>query len=125
MEGTGGGPMRHCEFSTGPFVEPITTWDEPRRLSFDVVSQPMPMKEWSPYKFVNAPHLHDALRSQRGEFRLIALDGGTRTRLEGSTWYVLDMAPNAYWRVWSEWLLHSIHDRVLAHIETLSEASAR
>jgi uncharacterized membrane protein YhaH (DUF805 family)/uncharacterized protein YndB with AHSA1/START domain len=121
IEGSGVGAVRTCEFSTGPFVEPITTWDEPRLLAFDVTRQPRPMTEWSPYAFVNAPHLEGAFRSQRGEFRLVPLDGGRRTRLEGSTWYVLEMGPAPYWRLWSEWLLHAIHDRVLEHIEALAE----
>lgn len=121
IDGTGVGAVRYCEFSTGPFVEPITVWDEPRRLSFGVTAQPKPMHEWSPYRAVNAPHLEHSMKSQRGEFRLIPLDGGRRTRLEGSTWYSLDMAPSLYWRVWAEWLLHAIHTRVLGHIEELSE----
>ncbi len=29
IEGTGVGAVRHCEFSTGAFVEPIEVWDEP------------------------------------------------------------------------------------------------
>src|SRR5207237_6823083 len=32
ISGTGVGAVRRCEFSTGPFVEPITVWDPPRRL---------------------------------------------------------------------------------------------
>ncbi len=122
IEGTGPGAIRRCEFSTGAFVEPITEWDEPKRLAFDVAEQPMPMQEWSPYAFVNAPHLLTALKSEHGEFLLVPLDGGTRTRLEGTTWYALDMAPALYWRVWTEWLLHAIHTRVLTHIEQLAEA---
>ncbi len=30
IEGSGAGAVRYCEFSTGPFVEPIQVWDEPR-----------------------------------------------------------------------------------------------
>ena len=48
IEGTGVGAIRHCNFTTGAFVEPITAWDEPNRLAFDVISQPPPMKELSP-----------------------------------------------------------------------------
>ena len=59
--------------------------------------------------------------SRRGEFRLIELDDG-RTRLEGSTWYQLDMAPQPYWVLWSDALIHSIHERVLEHIVTEVEA---
>jgi uncharacterized membrane protein YhaH (DUF805 family) len=116
MDGAGAGAVRHCEFTTGPFVEPITVWDEPRRLAFDVVAEPAPMVEWSPYGAIDAPHLHGYLHSQRGEFRLLPLPGG-RTRLEGTTWYALRLYPSAYWHLWSDLLIHRIHERVLVHIK--------
>jgi len=125
IEGRGPGAVRRCEFSTGPFLEPITTWDEPRRLAFDVVAQPPPMREWSPYRHVLARHLDGYLRVQRGEFRLEPLPGGG-TRLSGSTWYEIDVGPRAYWMLWSDALIHSIHDQVLGHIKQLAErGSAR
>ncbi|MCI0571321.1 MAG: SRPBCC family protein [Myxococcaceae bacterium] len=124
IEGSGVGAIRYCEFSTGPFVEPITHWEPPRRLSFDVTAQPAPMTEWSPYTNVHPPHLDGYLRSQRGEFRLVPLPGG-RTRLEGSTWYTLDLGPAAYWRLWSDVLIGTIHGRVLRHVKALSEAPGR
>jgi hypothetical protein len=52
------GAVRHCNFTTGSFVEPITVWDEPRLLKFEVVEQPAPMKELS-FWDIDAPHLHD------------------------------------------------------------------
>lgn len=122
IEGSGVGAIRYCEFSTGPFVEPITVWDEPRRLSFDVASQPPPMHELSPYHHVHPPHLDGYLRCKRGEFRLIPLPGG-RTRLEGSTWYEFDIYPLDYWTLWSDMLIHRIHGRVLEHIRDLAEKS--
>jgi hypothetical protein len=121
IEGEGVGAVRHCEFSTGAFVEPITTWDAPNRLSFDVIEQPVPMHEWSPYRHVHPPHLDGYLQSHRGEFRLIRLPDG-RTRLEGSTWYTMDLAPTPYWMVWSDAILHGIHRRVLRHVKVLSES---
>jgi uncharacterized protein YndB with AHSA1/START domain len=120
IDGEGVGAVRRCEFSTGPFVEPITTWDPPRRLAFDVTSQPPSMTELSPYKRIDAPHLEGYMVSRRGEFRLVPLPGG-RTRLEGSTWYTLSIFPEEYWVVWGELLLHAIHGRVLDHIRDLSE----
>ncbi len=117
--GHGVGAVRYCEFSTGAFVEPITRWEEPYRLSFDVVSQPPTMQEWSPYD-IHPPHLKTSLRSERGEFRLEPLPGG-RTRLEGSTWYRQDLAPYSYWNLWSDALIHRIHRRVLRHIAQLAE----
>jgi uncharacterized membrane protein YhaH (DUF805 family) len=120
IEGTGVGAIRRCEFSTGAFVEPITVWDEPRRLAFDVVEQPPPMHEWSPYADLHPPHIDGYIRSLRGEFRLIPAENGG-TRLEGSTWYELRFAPAPYWRLWSDFFLHRIHSRVLEHIQELSE----
>ncbi|NBP97360.1 MAG: hypothetical protein EBU25_05975 [Burkholderiaceae bacterium] len=35
--GKGVGSVRHCNFTTGSFVEPITVWDEAKLLKFDVV----------------------------------------------------------------------------------------
>lgn len=120
IEGSGVGAVRRCEFSTGPFVEPITHWEEPRRLAFRVTEHPLPMKELSPWGDIHPPHLDGWFRATRGEFRLVPLPGG-RTRLEGSTWYALDLAPETYWRLWAETLVHAIHDEVLEHVKSLAE----
>jgi hypothetical protein len=123
IDGVGVGAIRYCEFTTGTFVEPITVWDAPRRLAFDVTDQPAPMFELSPYRHVHPPHLHGFLRSNRGEFRLIPLADG-RTRLEGRTWYEFAMFPQSYWTLWSDMLIHRIHERVLNHIKRESERNA-
>ncbi len=115
LEGHGVGAVRRCEFSTGAFVEPITAWEEPSRLAFEVRSQPPPLHEWSPYQRVHAQHLLETLRSRSGEFRLVALASG-RTRLEGRTFYQLSMEPQTYWAFFSDLLIHQIHQRVLTHI---------
>ena len=91
IEGKGVGAIRYCNFTTGPFVEPITVWDEPYVLAFDVTSQPPPMKELSPYN-IHPPHLDGHLESKRGEFRLIRVEG-ERTKLIGTTWYKHNMWP--------------------------------
>src|SRR5205814_1011847 len=119
--GTGAGAVRYCEFTTGAFVEPITVWEPGRRLAFDVTSSPPPLREWSPYAHVTPPHLDGYLRSKRGEFRLIARPNGG-TRLEGRTWYELEMAPEGYWQLQADSLIHQIHLRVLDHIKREAEA---
>ena len=81
------------------------------------------MHEWSPYADLHPPHLDGYLRSTGGEFRLIGIEGG-RTRLEGTTWYEIDMQPGWYWRVWTDALIHRIHLRVLEHVAELSVRSA-
>jgi hypothetical protein len=123
ITGQGVGATRECIFTTGRFIEPITAWDAPRRLAFDVREQPAPLFELTPYREIHPPHLDGAFRSTRGEFELVALpDGGTR--LVGRTWYTLDIRPHAYWTIWTDWLLHRIHHRVLRHIEQQSEGAA-
>ncbi|MGM0478657.1 MAG: hypothetical protein ACQERC_05490 [Bacteroidota bacterium] len=119
IEGRGVGAVRHCNFNTGSFVEPITVWDKPRLLKFDVLEQPEPMKELSFWE-IDAPHLHDYFVSKKGQFKLTELQNG-QTELEGTTWYYHDIKPAFYWRIWSDWIIHSIHDRVLNHIKMNAE----
>lgn len=120
IDGSGVGATRHCIFSTGAFVEPITAWDAPAVLAFDVSAQPDPLTELSPYGHIDAPHLHGYFSSQRGEFRLTELAGG-RTLLAGTTWYVNRIEPSGYWRLWSDYLIHTIHRLVLEHIKADAE----
>ena len=115
MFGRGPGAERHCVFSTGAFVEPIQVWDAPHRLKFSVTSNPAPMQEWTPYPRVNPPHLHGFLISEGGQFLLTRLPNGG-TRLQGTTWYRHGLWPSAYWKLWSDQIIHRIHLRVLRHI---------
>ncbi len=119
--GSGVGACRYCWFNTGPFVEPITVWDEPRLLAFDVVDDPPPMTELSIYTHIDAPHVDGFFRSRRGQFRLEEQADGS-TVLEGTTWYTHAIWPTWYWRLWSDAILHRIHTRVLDHIKSESEA---
>ena len=116
IAGSGPGAIRRCMFSTVPFVEPIEVWDAPRLLSFGVTSNPPPLNELTPYGHIAARHLHGYFESEHGQFLLTALPGG-RTRLEGTTWYRNAIWPGAYWRVWSDYIVHRIHLRVLEHIK--------
>jgi uncharacterized membrane protein YhaH (DUF805 family) len=120
IAGRGPGAIRHCNFSTGPFVEPIEVWDEPRLLKFSVTENPEPMQEWTPYRHVHPAHLNGYLQSNAGQFRLIPLPDGS-TLLEGTTWYYHRLWPADYWRVWSDYIIHTIHLRVLNHVKELSE----
>ena len=123
LEGRGVGAVRYCEFSTGPFVEPITAWDPPHRLAFDVASQPYPMRELSPYRVVDAPHLDGFLESRRGEFLLRETpDGGTE--LIGTTWYEVHIFPQFFWQLYADTIIHAIHQRVLDHIARTTLAAS-
>ena len=120
IRGRGVGAVRHCIFSTGPFVEPITTWDEPRLLQFDVSEQPRAMEEWSLYNDLRPPHVENYFIARKGQFELKALPDGS-TLLEGTTWYQNRFWPAPYWHLWSDHIIEGIHTRVLLHIKSLSE----
>jgi len=122
IHGRGVGAVRHCIFSTGAFVEPIEIWDPPSLLRFRVTEQPEPLREWSPYH-IHPAHLDHYLHSHKGQFLLEALPNG-RTRLVGTTWYSNRMWPAAYWNLWSDYIIHRIHGRVMTHIQKLVEAPA-
>ena len=124
ISGHGVGAVRHCIFSTGPFVEPIEVWDEPRLLRFGVTANPAPLNELSPYGNIQPPHLRGYFVSEKGQFSLTTLPGG-RTRLEGTTWYQHTMWPAAYWHLWSYYIIHRIHLRVLEHIRTQAEGAIK
>lgn len=119
IHGKGVGAVRYCNFSTGSFTEPITIWEEAKLLKFDVVDQPEPMKELSPYK-IQPNHLHGYWVSKKGQFKLIRKSNG-KTVLEGTTWYINKIKPGFYWNLWSAYIVHKIHQRVLKHIKQESE----
>ena len=119
IHGSGVGAIRHCTFSTGSFVEPITSWDENRLLAFDVTSSPPPMEELSIYQHIDAPHLHGYMASQKGQFRLE--QRGNKVLLEGTTWYRHEMWPQWYWMPITDQIIHKIHQRVLNHIKASVE----
>jgi uncharacterized membrane protein YhaH (DUF805 family) len=121
ITGHGVGAVRHCIFSTGPFVEPIEVWDEPHLLKFGVTASPAPLNELTPYGHIDAPHLHGYFVSEEGQFLLTALPGG-RLRLEGATWYHNAMWPATYWHWWSDYIIRKIHSRVLEHIRAQAES---
>lgn len=120
IEGKGKGAVRCCVFNTGKFIEPIEIWEDNRLLQFSVLQQPHPMIELTPYKDIHAPHLSGYFASTKGQFLLIPQPDG-KTLLEGTTWYYNKVWPNAYWKQWSDYILHQIHMRVLKHIKKEAE----
>lgn len=121
MQGTGVGAVRRCVFSTGPFVEPIDVWQEAKLLRFHVAENPAPLNELTPYGHIEPAHLHGYFLSRQGQFELMELPDG-KTRLTGTTWYTDRMWPQVYWRMWSDYIVHKIHMRVLTHIRNQVES---
>ncbi len=125
LKGAGLTADRECRFSTGSFKEPILAWEPGKHFAFAVADEPLLMKETSPYANIHVRHLEDHdFQPERADFVLVALpDGGTR--LEGTTTYQNKMWPGAYWRLWTDAIVHSIHRRVFAHVKEISEADVR
>lgn len=123
LQGTGLAAHRECQFSTGKFVEPIRFWEKNRRLVFTISGEPPVMQEMSPYGHIHTRHIdeHD-FQAQDAEFLLTPLANG-HTLLSGTSRYRNRMWPVAYWRLWSDAIVHQIHLRVFRHIKQLSEAA--
>lgn len=121
IEGVGVGAIRYCEFSTGPFVEPITVWNEPYELRFTVTETPPALTEWNPLGTVIAPHLKGYFQSLGGQFLLTEVVPGV-TEIKATTWYTHKVAPGWYWSLISDPILHLIHSRVLEHIKVSAES---
>jgi hypothetical protein len=118
--GEGKGAIRYCEFTTGRFVEPIEVWNAPNLLQFTVKEQPLPLKRML-YEELEVPgNMYKYFVSNKGQFRLTEI-GDNQVLLEGTTWYYHKIRPASYWRLWSEYIIHTIHSRVLTHIKTASE----
>jgi uncharacterized membrane protein YhaH (DUF805 family) len=120
IEGQGVGAIRYCEFSTGPFIEPITVWNEPHELRFSVTETPPALTEFNPLGTVIAPHLDGYFESLGGQFLLREIRSGV-TEIQATTWYTHKVAPVWYWELISDPILHLIHKRVLEHIKTEAE----
>jgi uncharacterized membrane protein YhaH (DUF805 family) len=123
LQGSGLGARRECQFSSGEFVEPIRAWEENKRLVFSISGEPPVMEEMSPYGHIHTRHIDGQyFQAQDAEFVLTPLPNG-HTVLTGTSRYRNRMWPAAYWRLWSDAIVHQIHLRVFRHIKELSEAS--
>ena len=124
-DGQGVGAARLCQLSTGDMPEIITVWKPGQELRFKVLSTPPSMRELGFFgRTIDSAHLHSAYASLEGGFKLTTLPDG-RTRLVGESRYLLNIAPAAYWNLWTKEIVHSVQRRVLDHVKTRAEAGPK
>ena len=81
-------------------------------------------QETSPYGDIKVRRLEDHdFQPERVDFVITRLPNGN-SRLEGTTTDQNKMWPGAYWRIWTDGPIHSIHRRVFEYIKQLAEADA-
>ena len=124
-DGQGVGAARLCKLSTGDMPEIITVWKPGQELRFKVLSTPPSMRELGFFgQTIDTTHIHSAYASLEGGFKLETLPDG-RTRLVGESHYLLNIAPAAYWNLWTEEIVHMVQRRVLEHVKTRAEAGPK
>lgn len=96
-----------------------------KHFAFGVSEEPVLMKETSPWGDIKLRHLEDHdFQPERVDFVITPLPDGD-SRLEGTTTYQNKMWSGAYWRLWTDGLIHSIHRHVFEHIKQMAEADVR
>jgi hypothetical protein len=124
-DGQGVGAARVCKLSTGDMPEIITVWKPGQELRFTVLSTPPSMRETGFFgRTIDTTHIHCAYASLEGGFKITTLPDG-RTRLVGESRYLLNIAPAAYWNLWTKEIVHSVHRRVMEHVKTRAESGPK
>jgi hypothetical protein len=114
------GTTRHGVFSTGIAIERVTVWERDRQIAFVVLSEPPSMRELSPYRRIDTPHVKGYFTTAGGSFRLLPIGDG-RTRLIERTTHSLSLGPTSYWLPLARWVVRQNHARVLTHIKGEAE----
>ena len=124
-DGQGVGAARLCRLSTGDMPEIVTVWKPGQELRFKVLSTPPAMRELGFFgQTIDTAHLHSAYASLDGGFKLVALPDG-RTRVIGESRYLLNLAPAAYWNLWTGQIIRMVQRRVLGHVKQQAESGSK
>jgi len=118
--GEGVGAIRRGVFSTGIAIERVTIWEPQRKLAFVVLSNPPAMHELSPYRHVNAPHVHGYFETISTSFEIVTLAGGNVHVIE-HTAHEMKLDPVLYWLPFARLIVHENNTRVLGYIKEHAE----
>ncbi|MEY8868697.1 hypothetical protein [Gaetbulibacter jejuensis] len=86
------------------------------KIKFILEKQTIPMKEITPYKSIDAKHLHNYFNINYGEITLSKI-GSEKTKIVSTTSYNYKIAPKWYWELWSNYIINEMHLHVLNSIK--------
>ncbi|WP_153393993.1 hypothetical protein [Chryseobacterium vaccae] len=98
----------------------INEFIDNKKVKFSLENQTIPMKEVSPYEDIDAKHLHDYFIVDYGEISLEKLSEN-KTKITAKTQYSYKIAPQWYWKKWSNYILDKMQGHVLNSIKNQSD----
>lgn len=109
-----------CQTNNDELQLNINELIENKKVKFSLENQTVPMKEITPYKDIDAKHLHDYFIVKYGEITLDKLSEN-KTKIVAKTKYSYKIAPTWYWKKWSGYIIDKMQNHVLQSIKTQSE----
>lgn len=109
-----------CQTNNDQLQLNINEFIENKKVKFSLENQTVPMKEITPYKDIDAKHLHDYFIVKYGEITLDKLSEN-KTKVVAKTKYSYKIAPIWYWKKWSGYIIDKMQSHVLQSIKTQSE----
>ncbi|KYH06893.1 hypothetical protein EGI15_19725 [Chryseobacterium cucumeris] len=109
-----------CQTNNDDLHLSINEFIENKKVKFSLENQTVPMKEVTPYKDIDAKHLHDYFIVKYGEITLEKLSEN-RTKIIAKTKYSYKIAPTWYWKKWSGYIIDKMQSHVLQSIKKQSE----
>jgi hypothetical protein len=94
----------------------ITEFKNNDHVTFKPEKQTLPMKELSPYKSIDAEHLHNYFYVHYGKIKLESI-AFNKTKIIAKTSYSYKIAPKWYWKLWSNYIIDEMQMHVLNSIK--------
>lgn len=110
----------YCGLNYTAVKLPVIQTDTFKRLRFSIPQDIMPMQELTIYDSVDAPHLKGYFLADYGEFEIQKTENNT-CKLIARTSYSYKITPVFYWQWWSDYLVKTMHGKVLQDIKFIAE----
>lgn len=87
-----------------------------KKMQFKPRIQTIPMREISPYKNIDAKHLHDYFFVNYGIISLEKINDH-QTKIIAQTAYQYHIAPKWYWEIWTNYIINDMQNYVLQSLK--------